>query len=61
MAEEDEKEAYQGLAMGAKMEGIMKSLTQKAHSLLQGNICAKKNLEVKFLALKRPNCDCRIG
>lgn len=38
---EDEKEAYQGLAMGAKMEGIMESLTQ---SSLRGKICAKKRI-----------------
>lgn len=42
MAKEDEKEAYGGLAMGAKVEGIMESLTQKAQSSLRGKICAKK-------------------
>lgn len=36
------KEAYQGLATGAKMEGIMESLAQKAKSSLQGKIRAKK-------------------
>lgn len=37
-----EKEAYEGLAMGAKLEGIMESLTQKAHSLLQGKYVSKR-------------------
>lgn len=50
VAKEDERGAYQGLAMGAKMEGIMERLVQKAQSSLQGEICAKsKNLERKLL------------
>lgn len=52
VAKEDEKEAYRGLAMGAKMEGIMESLAQKAQSSPQEKkMCQKKNLEGKFLAL----------
>lgn len=46
------KEAYQeGLAMGAKMEGIMESLAQAAHFITaRENKCAKKKiLEGKFL------------
>lgn len=41
VVKEDEREAYQGLAIGAKLEGIMESLTQKAQSSLQAKICAK--------------------
>lgn len=36
------KRLTQGQAMGAKLEGIMGSLTQKAPSSLQEKICAKK-------------------
>lgn len=42
VAEEDGKEAYQGPAMGAKMQGIKESLTQKAHSLLRGKRCQRE-------------------
>lgn len=38
-----QKEAYQGLAMGAKMEGIMESLAQTAHFITaREKKCAKK-------------------
>lgn len=46
---EDEREAYQGLAMGAKMEGIMESLAEKAHSSLQRgekNMCQIEEFKV---------------
>lgn len=61
VAEEDEKEAYQGLAMGAKLEGIMESLTQQAQSSLQGKICAKKNQRESFLLCKLWSQNCCRG
>lgn len=50
-----EKEAYQVLAVGAKMEGIMESFTQEGSVInckeKRAKKQKKKNLEGKFLAL----------
>lgn len=50
------KEAYQGLAMGAKMEGIMESLAQKAHFITarRGKKSAKKRIQESFLLCEVP-------